>query len=212
MKKGLTLIVMILDASGSMAGRTQDVIGSIKDTIKTNRELPGEAVFSIFSFDNSVRTLVDYKNVNEIENVDYRCNGMTALHDSVALIIDSIGLKLASLPEDERPESVQVMIVTDGEENSSSRYRASDVKTRIEHQTTKYGWLFTYVGSNQDAITTGGSMGINAALCATYTDNNFSNTLNLVNDKMSKVRCISDYSTKMSMASYSSVERESLVQ
>lgn len=214
MRKDLTLVVMILDASGSMGGRANDVKGSISETIRINREVEGEALMSVYTFDHNVRNVLDFKNVKDVEGVEYYCGGMTALHDAVAYAIDDVGCKLARMCEEDRPSNVQVMILTDGEENSSKRFTANDVKARIDEQTTKYSWLITYVGSNQDAVLAGARMGISKGLCATYTDNNLKNTLGMVSRKMSSVRSKGmdmDYSDKINMTSFNDVEREALV-
>lgn len=211
MKKGLSLIAMIVDASGSMHSRSSVVVESINEAIRTHREAPGEAVMSIYSFASygQIEKIVDFVNVNEVKEFKYTCGGMTALHDAIGKVIDEIGVKLASMNEEDRPEQVQIMIITDGGENDSRDYTVSDIKSKIEHQTTKYSWLFTYLGSNQDAILVGDRLGIAKGLCATYTDSNLKDTMGLVNRK--SVRCRSlggDYQAMTNTMEYSNLDRE----
>lgn len=210
MKKGLTLVVNIIDASGSMASRVDDVIGSINESISKYRETEGETRYSMYTFNHTVSKLVDYVDVSELDSFKFYANGMTALYDAMGYAIDDIGAKLACLPEDERPEQVQFMIVTDGEENSSRKFTAKDIKNKIEHQIAKYSWVFTYLGSNQDAILVGTTMGIDAKLSATYTDKNLSKTMRSVANKMTLSKG-EDYSSAINMMSYSDAERESFV-
>jgi hypothetical protein len=77
--------------------------------------------------------------------------GGTALLDSVALEIIQTGIDLAVLPEDERPEHVIFVIVTDGEENSSHHFDLEQVKEMIEEQKSAYKWEFLFLGADTAA-------------------------------------------------------------
>lgn len=210
MKKGLTLVVNIIDGSGSMDQRVPDVIGSVNENIKKYRELEGETRFSIYVFDHEIIKAVDYMDVKEIGEFTFRARGYTALHDAMGTIIEEIGEKLAKLPEDERPEQVQFMIITDGQENASKKFTAAMVKEKVEHQTSKYSWVFTYLGSNQDAILVGSTMGIDPALSATYNDGNMARTLNIASTKMRMSKGM-DYTMTLNSMSYADSERASFV-
>ena len=215
MKSGLSLNVMIIDASSSMSPRRTEVISSVNEAIKKHRETEGEALISIYQFNHQVKNVLDFKNVNDVADFTYECGGMTAMYDGIGVAIDEIGKKLSEIPESLRPELIQVMIITDGEENSSSKYSASKIKEMIEHQTSKYSWIFTYLGSNQDAITTGSVIGIGAMYCANYTDSNLSTTVRGVTGKMSFNRSILSKGGSMAdvavNSAYTSVERKSFV-
>jgi hypothetical protein len=82
---------------------------------------------------------------------------------------------LESTPEEERPEKVLVVTITDGEDNSHleitqglKRYTSQEVKDMVEHQKTKYNWDFAYIGANQDAWAVGSSMGYSAGTTLNY--------------------------------------------
>jgi hypothetical protein len=64
------------------------------------------------------------------------------------------------MPEYQRPDQVLFVIITDGEENSSRKYRRADVRDRITHQQNKYKWQFVFLGANQDALKEAESYGI----------------------------------------------------
>ena len=80
---------------------------------------------------------------------------MTALHDAMGRMITDAGAKLAALPEDQRPGTVIVAIMTDGLENASQEWHAPAIKALVEQQTTTYGWEFLYMGADQDAVEVG---------------------------------------------------------
>ena len=203
---------MIIDASGSMSNRQSDVVASVNEALKKQREAEGEAIVAIYQFADETTKRVDFKNIKEVVDFNYTCNGMTALHDAIGIAVTDIGTQLSLMSEDERPEQVQIMIITDGGENSSKKYNSSMVSEMVKHQTAKYSWIFTYLGSNQDAILTGSTIGIAAAFCANYTDNNLSATFNTVTSKMLFARSVAgDANMALNSMAYSSLEREALV-
>ena len=55
-----------------------------------------------------------------------------------------------------------VVIITDGQENSSKEYQAAKIKDMIKEQEDNYSWDFIFVAANMDAATVGGDYGIAA--------------------------------------------------
>lgn len=172
MKKNLTEMVFILDRSGSMSYLTDDTIGGFNSMIEQQKKEDGEAYVTTVLFNSHSVTIHDHINIQEIQTMtrsDYMAFGTTALLDAVGSTIDSIGVRLANTPEEERPEKVIFVITTDGEENSSVEYTRSKVKEMIEHQQNKYSWIFMFLGANIDAVAEAGSLGINASHAHGYT-------------------------------------------
>ena len=60
------------------------------------------------------------------------------------------------------------VIITDGQENSSCEFTIEEIKSQIEHQKTKYGWEFIFLGANIDAVATARNFGINADRAQNY--------------------------------------------
>lgn len=94
--------------------------------------------------------------------------GSTALLDAVGQAIVTTGEKLATLPEDQRPGLVMVVIVTDGEENSSREYNKQKIKDLITQQQDVYKWQFTFLGADQNAFAEAASMGMKLDGVAAY--------------------------------------------
>ena len=162
-KENFTSINVIVDASGSMSHLTHDTIGNFNTFLKEQKEFPGEAVFTLCTFNTDYRLVHDFVKIAGVPDLDkdtYRPNGGTALLDAVGTTIDSVGRKLAALPEEERPSKVIFLIITDGHENSSHRYGAEQVKSMVEHQKDVYSWEFVFMGANIDAIAAGTGLGI----------------------------------------------------
>lgn len=164
-KSNLTSINVILDSSGSMEPLRSDTIGNFNSFVKDQKDVPGEALFSLCTFNtdyNLIHDCVKIHDVPQLTKTAYKTQGSTALLDAMGHTIDEVGKKLAALPEEERPSRVVFLIITDGMENASHRYTASQIKSMVEHQKEKYSWDFIFLGANIDTITVGSSLGISS--------------------------------------------------
>ena len=64
------------------------------------------------------------------------------------VMMAACGKVLNDMPENQRPEKNLIVIMTDGEENSSREYQPSKVREMIKHQEDKYNWTFLYIGTD----------------------------------------------------------------
>jgi hypothetical protein len=151
MKSNFIHVCFIIDESSSMYYSISDVKGGftkIIDEQKANEE--GTCAISIFRFASTARE-ADFimRDINEVgREIEYRPSGCTAMYDGIGVAIDEIGERLAAMPEEERPEKNLIVIMTDGEENSSRTYQPSKIKEMIKHQEDKYNWTFLYIGTD----------------------------------------------------------------
>lgn len=174
MNKDLIDITIVMDRSGSMITCMTDAEGGLNSFINTQKNQPGKANVTLVQFDTLVYFAFTATDVMDVRHIKLEPRGSTALFDAIGSAIVSTGARLEAMPENERPGGVIFVIVTDGEENSSTSYRAPTIKKMIEHQQSKYNWQFTYLGANQDAITNAMHIGIHANAAATYTVQNMS--------------------------------------
>ena len=171
-KAGLTEIVCVLDRSGSMATVQQDAIGGFNRFLKDQKEVPGEARMTVTIFDTVYDIIHDGKPIAEIPDLTEKTflpRGMTALLDAVGLTIDNVGGRLDKLAEEERPEKVIFVILTDGLENASKEYTRDKLLASIKLQQEKYGWEFLYLAADQDAFQAAAGIGLGAAGTQSYT-------------------------------------------
>jgi hypothetical protein len=228
-KQGYTALVFVVDASGSMFTIAHDMEGAIESLLARQKGLPGtltvdmvyfdapylRSVPGVFTYTTGVvpnaRPVVDngwYHEAHHLAdpsdvNVHIEPGGGTALLDALGKKIVSFGQALAALPEDERPENVIFAIVTDGEENSSQEYTWTTIQHMIQHQTEKYGWNFTYLGANQDAIAVGGNLGIAAGSTLTWNVNNVSAATQTMDSYIATSRALG-----AAAASYTQADRD----
>lgn len=172
MRNDLVELVFVIDASGSMSSLTDETIGGFNSLIEQQKKDKGETRITAVLFNNRVKKIYDNTDVNSIEPLNentYVTTGMTALYDGIGIAIDSVGERLAATPEDERPEKVMVVVITDGNENSSMRYSFDDVKSRIDHQQSKYSWEFMFLGADLSSVNEAQSLGFNPSYSKQYT-------------------------------------------
>lgn len=171
MKKNLTQLVFILDRSGSMAGLESDTIGGFNAMLKKQKEEEGECVITTVLFDHDVALLhdrIDIRAVKPLTRDDYTVRGSTALLDAIGKTIHKIGNVEKNTAEAYRADKVMVVIITDGEENSSRYYSLREVKHMIERQKERYGWEFIFLGANIDAVETATRFGIDKDMAVDY--------------------------------------------
>ena len=170
-KAGLTEILCVIDKSGSMASLASDVIGGFNQFLKDQKECPGEARLTLMLFDTSYN--MKYKsepieNVKDFDSICYNPGGCTALLDAIGKTITEAGALFDTRSDDEKPEKVVCLIMTDGQENSSKEHTREAIKQMIERQTKEWGWEFVFIGANQDSFTEAGSIGIVASNTANF--------------------------------------------
>lgn len=165
MKKGLTELVFILDKSGSMSGLETDTIGGYNSMLAKQQAVEGECRITTVLFDNNYELLhdrIDIRAVSPISEKEYQIGGSTALLDAIGRTIHKIGNAQKHTANEYRAEKVMLVIITDGEENSSREYSAKRIKQMIERQKSRYEWEFIFLGANIDAVETAGRFGISA--------------------------------------------------
>lgn len=194
MKQGYTRIAVLLDRSGSMELLREATIEAINTFVREQRAQPGYTRMKLAQFDTVYEVIFDQdlKDVPEFTQAQFQPRGFTALWDSQCRIIDELGVELAALPEEERPEKVIVVTITDGLENQSRKFKEADVKRRIQTQQDIFNWAFVYLGANQDAIKVGTAMGIHPGASITYTSSagGVKNAVRATNSYVNRVRSV----------------------
>lgn len=140
-----------IDCSGSMANCLNDTIGGFNLFLDNQ---PKDSLLSTYLFDNTVKlfqTLTTAEKAKRLDKTNYRPCGGTALLDAIGHAI--------TIASNCTTGTINILILTDGEENSSKNYTKSQVFKMIEDR-KKEGWNFIFLGANQDAIKVAESYGI----------------------------------------------------
>lgn len=183
-----THLAFLLDRSGSMQSIKTDTEGGFDAFIAEQRTQPGVCTVTLAQFDTEYEVNYQDLPIADVPPLNLEPRGMTALLDSIARLITDTGKRLAALPEDERPGTVIVGIMTDGHENASTEWTHAAIKSLIEQQENTYDWTFSYLGANQDAIEVGASIGISRDRSLTYDAANAADAMGAYTESVSKMR------------------------
>lgn len=155
MNNQLTELVFILDRSGSMHGQEKDTLGGFNSMMEKQKKGEGNALVTTVLFDTEIDVIHDrlpLKSVRPMTEEDYVAGGCNALLDAVGSTIHRIGTVHKYARPEDVPAHTLVVIITDGEENSSRFYDYEDVRHMVEREKLKYGWEFIFLGANMNAI------------------------------------------------------------
>ena len=168
MKKNLTELVFILDRSGSMGGKEDDVIGSFNSTLNEHKK-ENVLVTTVLFNDNmeTVHDRVDIKEIKDMTRDDFVVSGCTALIDALGSTIVHIKDIHKYARKEDVPNRTLFAIMTDGLENASHKYSSDEVKKMVEAQKEK-GWDFLYLAANIDAVETAKQYGISEDMAINY--------------------------------------------
>lgn len=155
--KSKTLIVVIVDESGSMELALKETISGFNTFLESVQKEQPKAVFTLVQFNGQgVKTLaqgVPVGKMTAMTHESYMPNGFTPLYDA-------IGQTVRDVEQAGPAYDVLVNIITDGAENSSREFTTLEqIKALIQRKETD-GWTFTYLAANQDAWAVGGSLGM----------------------------------------------------
>jgi Mg-chelatase subunit ChlD len=158
-----TLIVVVLDKSGSMGSCRDEVTSGFNHFIEEQKKVPGNASVSIVMFDTVYTTPVvniPLERINVLDKTNYTPYGNTAL-------LDAVGRAIRDADVSAGDRQVVFVIVTDGQENSSHEFTRTRIKELITERQGK-GWDFIFLGANQDAFSEAQGMGVPTANVANY--------------------------------------------
>lgn len=127
-------IALVLDASGSMQGRENELVKVADNQIaylaQRSKELDQETRVTVytFSYSHNIKCLIYDKDVLRIPSIAglYQANGQTALIDATVLALDDLALT----PEKYGEHAFLIYVLTDGMENDS-RISSQSLRDRI---------------------------------------------------------------------------------
>ena len=168
-RKRRVLVNVILDKSGSMSTKVQDVIGGFNLYLdELAKESAVDYGFSLTLFDTVVEMkykAVPLAKVAKLDDATYRPSGNTAL-------LDAIGNTIQTVSTDGFDKTITV-IMTDGEENSSREWTLQPIRELIRSKEAAGNWTFVFLGANLDAFAQGASLGVPMANSVRYDPANY---------------------------------------
>jgi Mg-chelatase subunit ChlD len=132
-----TLVILVLDKSGSMNSDRDAVISGFNEQVQTLKQHAadaGQTAVSLITFSDpaSIETIYAHHEASavvELTDATYRPNGSTALFDAI-----NQGIDLAQTHPHYQDEDTAVLVLafTDGQENASAKVTGAQLKARIQ--------------------------------------------------------------------------------
>jgi len=139
-------IVDILDKSGSMqGGKIKAANNGINASLRDLKQGAVKYTYTLCAF--SSHNKIEFPHVmNDPEKVceiNINVDGYTALWDAIGKTFSKLSAYFR------KGDKVLMNIYTDGGENDSMEYRATEISQMIEDR-AKHGWTVTFIGTEQD--------------------------------------------------------------
>jgi len=144
--------LIILDESGSMSSIEKQAIDGVNETVQTIRSAQKkhedqEHYVSLVAFNSDeIKTIYDTMEADKVEDItdkQYQPSCCTPLYDAMGIALNHLRKNVTD------NDVVLVTVVTDGYENASREYSAVSIKLLVESLKSR-GWIFTYIGANQN--------------------------------------------------------------
>jgi hypothetical protein len=198
-----TNTIIAIDTSGSMRDHLKKGIENFnseilasqqsvyEDAVDINGVVPTKELclmtLVLFSGSSNIRVIFQDVPIHEVKPIDsglHRADGMTALRDTVVLC-DKLKLKY---PE----RKTMRFFITDGEDtdSSASHFQVQEIFAKYEKsklENPDFAHSATFIGSNQDAIALGKSMGLAPSSALTYDDDNIGDAMTSVGRMLTRV-------------------------
>lgn len=164
--------LIILDESGSMATIAKQAVSGLNETFQTIRNAQKEHqeqqhFISFVTFNSArVKSVMNRQMVDSDKKLiwtDYKPDDCTPLFDAMGRSLNELKHHVSD------EDVVLVTIITDGYENASREYSGHEIKELVAELKAK-GWVFAYIGTNQDVDAVADDMGIRSRMHYEYSD------------------------------------------
>ncbi len=186
-KTGPAHAYILLDRTGSMSGIWAEALGSVNAYVHALAKPedgaapePGEKV-TLAVFDHQaglqfdvLRRAVALADWKDVSDADATPRGMTPLFDAIARIV--------ALAESDQPARAIVVIMTDGEENSSSEVTRDGARAALDRARAK-GWEVVFLGADFAKFGDAAAVGVLRSKAMAMSPGMFEDTMNLLAKK-----------------------------
>lgn len=165
-------IVIVLDESGSMMPIREQIVNSINNLITEQKQIKSRpATFTLIKFNHNITRKITNRFLSDIDPLsyhDYDPSGTTALYDAIGDTIQWF----------RNEKDVLMVIVTDGQENSSKKYTRMQINKMIDDKKKNNKWTYVYLSSDLNTEIQGNNIGLQTSKYASnccVAQNNYGN-------------------------------------
>lgn len=163
--QGTTHITVVLDRSGSMISMWQEVVTGYNAYVTEQAKLPGVALLTLVVFDTAIDTVqtgVPISETGSLDETKVYPRGCTALFDALGRAVHETEGRVGEA------DRAVVMVITDGQENSSREVTKASVQATISRLEAKQNWTFTYMSASPTGFADAANIGIQAGNVAAF--------------------------------------------
>ena len=152
-----TLVIFLLDETGSMESYKEATINGFNEYLQSLKKDGKDTLFTLTRFNSdkieTPYSAVPISEVEELTDETYRPDAMTPLYDAIAKTVRKTEEALKG--KRSKPK-ILFVIQTDGLENASREHDRKAIFQMIEAKKAEK-WMFVYLGADQDAWDVGTS-------------------------------------------------------
>jgi len=176
MKSDYTHITVILDRTGSMESIRDDTIGGFNAFLTQQKAEPGLATLTLVQFDTQdpyevIHQFQILSEIPELTRETFVPRASTPLLDAIGRGINDLEKSLIDMEENKKPSRVVMVIITDGQENSSREFKKDHIEKMIREKQEKFDWQFVFLSADLAAIGDAINHGIHARSSMSYDKN-----------------------------------------
>lgn len=160
-------ILVILDRSGSMQDARADHEGGLRAFVEDQKAMSGDVRFTLAQFDttNPCEIVYDRVPIDTVEVIELVPRGGTPLLDAIGKAVAHLRARQSQQPASQ----TLVMVVTDGQENSSTEWTLPRVKALLT-EVEQAGAKTLFLGANLDAFAEAAAVGVQHAHALNYSN------------------------------------------
>lgn len=161
-------VFKLLDKSSSMDSYKQVTIDTYNESLDALRESEVDTFVTLIEFNAEAKITKRAQPLAQAERLTgrtYNPSGMTAIYDAIGLAFE-----LAQTLESDYNTSFLLEVITDGEENKSSKYNAHTVKALIDAHKMTGQWTVTVMGPH-GSVDLFKRLGVDVGNIATFNPN-----------------------------------------
>lgn len=152
-------IGVCLDESGSMGSCRDLTINGFNAYLDGLSKQDGKTSVTVTKFSDLGPRASTFRTLHlnakpkaaKLSSRSYQPNGNTPLYDAIGNTITGMDEHLATFKNGDTPSAI-IVIQTDGYENASRDFTQERI-VKLIRKREKRGWVFVYLGANQDALT-----------------------------------------------------------
>lgn len=166
LQKGSIDLIFMFDCSGSCRGTEVSTIKGYEQLIDREKRKNETTKITTILFNNVSEMIHDRVDAEQVRPLRYNADGGTSLYDTICERLEYL--------EGTRPTFLNnhlVVIMTDGNDVSSTKYSLQDARSKILELQSK-GWKFIFLGANMDAKEVSTELGIEEKYAETYLQTN----------------------------------------